>query len=465
MLGTAVAVVGGYYALKSGRFQQIVVKEISQKISDSGVQNNVIQDILGFKTPKTYLVLFLNNTEMRPGGGFIGAYAVVRVDKSTPSLLKVEGTEILDNLGKKDFTSEAPTPIKKYLKVDRWYFRDSNWSPDFASSSAKSLELYRKQGGEYGDQIDAVIGFTPTVMEEILKIHGPVQVNGQEFNSQNFTEQLEYEVEYGFKNKGVEFKDRKSMLADLAGVMVKSLAFDVVTHSGTYMKLAEKMIAEKHLVVYSPENILQDEAVKKNLDGQMRDFDGDYLLWADANLGALKTDVVLKKELFYSITLTGTGKYLATAKMKITHNGKFDWRISRYRDYARVFAPKGSQLVRAVGAMDMEKSTKVGTVDSGEENGKQWFGAFVAVEPGKIGELSFEYYLPENVVAKIKNKQYNLLVQKELGAVGVGLTLGLDFGINVMGANITESPNKYGDTRYDLISDLNIDREFSVQLK
>jgi hypothetical protein len=57
-----------------------------------------LKKLLGFEDTQNYLIEFLNNTELRPGGGFIGVYGVVKVKNGVPEVLKVEGTEILDNV-------------------------------------------------------------------------------------------------------------------------------------------------------------------------------------------------------------------------------------------------------------------------------------------------------------------------------------------------------------------------------
>ncbi len=453
----------GYWSIRSGNLQKVVVKEVSAQLTTNPAEKNLLQTILGFEKPRTYLILFLNNTEIRPGGGFIGAYALLQMDKGIPHLLKVEGTEILDNTGKKDFESVAPDPITKYLKVSRWYFRDSNWSPDFAISSQKSAELFLKQGG-LGEitGIDAVIGFTPSVIEEVLKIHGPIKINGEEFNATNFTEKLEYEVEYGYKSKGIEFAQRKNMLRDLAYSLLDNLRFDVFTKWQKYYDLSQRLLKEKQVVFYAQDNDEQNIFISKDWAGKMKPNVGDYLLWADANLGALKTDAVITRELTYIIAPTSTDKFVATAKMKFIHQGKFDWRTSRYRDYARVYVPTGSKFIKASGTMEAEKSIKTGVVDQGIENGRQWFGGFIAIEPGHTAELSFQYYLPENVATAIKNGEYDLLIQKQIGTNGVKLTLELDFDKKLVSAIPGENPNKYGDNRYDLSADLKEDREFKV---
>lgn len=461
-LGTAT---WAYFAFRSGNLQKVVVNKVANQVTGNPAEKGILNTVLGFETPRTYLILFLNNTEMRPGGGFIGAYGLLKIDKGIPYLIKVEGTEILDNLGKKDFPSIAPAPITKYLKVSRWFFRDSNWSPDFSVSAQKSADLFLKQGGLVGaEKIDAVIGFTPTVIEEILKIHGPIKINGEEFNAQNFTEKLEYEVEYGYSKRGLEFAERKNMLRDLAYGLLAQLRFDIFKNWQKYHDLLQRVLKEKQIVAYAANSDEQALLFQKDWAGAMKPTVQDYLLWADANLGALKTDAALDRELSYVVTPDKNGKFVASVKMKFIHKGKFDWRTSRYLDYARVFVPVGSQLIKVNGSMEKQKSTKPGIVDQGIENGRQWFGAFIAVEPGRIGELSFDYYLSENIVTEIKNGSYELTVQKQIGTIAPKLTLALDFGKKLISAYPGEQPDKHGDSRYDLIFDLREDREFKVKL-
>ncbi|MGH7246431.1 MAG: DUF4012 domain-containing protein, partial [Candidatus Levyibacteriota bacterium] len=59
-------------------------KNLSDLQNVLGLLTNTIDvypSVFGFDKKKTYLVLLQNNMELRPGGGFIGSYAVVSVDK------------------------------------------------------------------------------------------------------------------------------------------------------------------------------------------------------------------------------------------------------------------------------------------------------------------------------------------------------------------------------------------------
>ena len=123
-----------FFWYRSGGLQQTVIQEVGKRfmtieeankppvvdgqtpvvISDAAGAN-FVQTFFGMEEPQTFLVLFLNNTELRPAGGFIGTYSVIKMDKAKPQVIKVEGTEILDNLAPKNFPSVPPMPINKYL--------------------------------------------------------------------------------------------------------------------------------------------------------------------------------------------------------------------------------------------------------------------------------------------------------------------------------------------------------------
>ncbi|HLD61271.1 MAG TPA: DUF4012 domain-containing protein, partial [Patescibacteria group bacterium] len=260
-----------YSWYKNGALQEFVVDTVTNKIVEDPAEQNLLREALGFGEPRTYLLLLLNNTELRPGGGFIGTYGVIRMNQGSAEIVKVEGTEILDNSAPKDLVSVPPEPIKKHLGVSKWYFRDSNWSPDFVSSSEKALELYSKERGVAASEIDAVIGITPTVVEELLKIIGPIEVDGLQLNSENFTEKVEYEVEYGYNEKGILRRDRKQLLGDLTHILGEKVRTTAFEHWSDYFDLARRMVAEKHVMVYMVNSEEQAIASNHGWTGEMRD--------------------------------------------------------------------------------------------------------------------------------------------------------------------------------------------------
>lgn len=445
----------GFFALKSGyesgALQKTIVKR-TLPYNQYATATPFIDAALGMKRPRFYLLLFLNNTELRPGGGFIGSYAVVKVDKGKPEILKIEGTEILDN-NAKGVGLTPPAPLAKYLKIKTWQFRDSNWSPDFPTDAEQALAMYRAEGGYMADSISAVIGITPTLFEELLKITGPVAAGGIEFNSSNFTETLEYEVEYGYEDRGLSFSERKKMLTDLAKAMIPKLLSASITHWSDFMNLLPSMVSKKQLIIYSTDPLEEAFLLAQGAGGEMKQATGDYLMWVDANLGALKTDVVIKRNLNYGLTSSPSGT-VAVASMTFQNLGTTSWRTTKYLDYARVYVPKGSKLIKVNGSQEM--------IAEGDEGGNHWFGAFISVGPGKTGTLTFTYQLPSGVDRSLADNRYSLYVQKQAGTISSGLTLNLKFAKKLVKASVPEASDQFGDNVYFLKTDLGTDREFKL---
>ncbi len=469
VLGAGVSA-AGYYFVKHTNTAQIltipfVQKELTKKVGEE--YNGLISDLpdwLGLTEPKTYLLLFLNNTELRPGGGFIGSYAVLRVDKGRPQVLQVEGTESLDRAADRSKLPLPPEVLKAHLGVDRWYFRDSNWSPDFAKSSAQSLALFKAENGVSANDIDAVIGVTTHVLEEIMQRTGPITVQGIEFKADNVVEKLEYEVEYGYKNRGVTFQDRKQVLGQLFHEFVVRLGPDVIRHPSEYGELVARLASEKQLMAYGVEKNTQEKLASYGWAGTFAPTSTDYLLWVDANLAALKTDHAMRRSLSYEIK-PEAGGYVATAKMVFENTGKFDWRTTRYRTFTRVYVPAGSELISSEGALAWDRTNKTGNVTVEDESGSRVFGAFISIEPGDTKTLSFTYRLPGKVAEAIKAGDYTLAVPKALGTYPYKLTLALDFGTNITGAEPAEAKVDWGNTLYSQVTELRTDRNFAVKLK
>jgi len=440
-----------------------VQDQVREKLGDENTELfNLLPRFLGFTEPVNYLLLFQNNTEIRPSGGFLGVYAVVKVDKGRMEILKVEGTEVLDKNTPEDWKPTPPKIISEHLKVDRWYFRDANWSPDYVESVEDVLKLYKGEEGLLADEIDAVVAITPTVLEKFIEKIGPVVVQDIEFTVDNVTEKLEYEVEYGYDDKGIPFHERKQIIEPFMQELLHSLKIKSLTNIQNYFELVQDLAKEKQILFYSFDEDTQKEFDDRDWSGRVRQVEGDYLIWVDANLAALKTDHAIERVLNYSFEPQEDGRILATAEMEYTHNGSFDWRTTRYRTYARVYVPVGSEFVESRGSMAWDRTDKPSVIDQGEELGKQWFGAFIAIEPGNIGKLSFSYFLPESISSQIQNNSYTLFVQKQAGTIDHSLTLELKFGNNIVSAYPEEKLEEWGDEIYRYKGDLRLDRKFEV---
>lgn len=427
--------------------------------------------LAGYPHPKDTLVLFLNNAELRPGGGFIGTVGRLLVRDATIQSLVTRDAYAIDEPAEAFLHLPPPAPLAQYLGLNRWFMRDANWSPDFARSAELTTHFYEREisGGVPIEQIDNVIAFTPSFASELLRITGPIFVQSQTFRADNLFDLLEYQVEQGFREQGTPFHQRKEILAELVNATIDALLAVPAARLEEILAVIDQGFREKQLLLYDRDPNVQAEIEVREWGGRVLPGGGDFVMMVDANFGSLKSDPVVKRRIDYSIVPDGDS-FLGTVAITYLHEGRFDWKTTRYRTYARLYVPEGSEFWNAAGTLQDDK-IKNPTREPGEVtvaldpeiSGAVSFGAFTAVEPGEERTLLFTYRLAPQVVEAIRRGEYHLRAQKQLGAFTHELTLDLDFGKTVTSAGPAESHEQLFDSRYRVRTDLREDREFTVK--
>lgn len=419
-------------------------------------------DLAGIGMDRQWLILFMNDMEIRPGGGFLGVYGLATVRDGDITALDVSDTFSVDVLVQNDETYQVapPDPIRDYIGVDKWYFRDANWSPDFAESSRVSVQLLRQELAQVGQpvpEVHGVIGITPTFASWLMDLTGPITIEGEEFNSENLPTKLEFEVEQGYIEDGIAFEHRKAIVGELTNELTDRLMELPLEQYPALFATVARGFTEKHVGLYSPDESTQASFADAGWSGKV-DMKGhdDVLMVVDANMVALKTDPAVKRDIRYTIDKQAND-YVASVSITYDHQGEYDFFTSRYRTYTRVYTPLGSELISVHGALS-EATTQ-------EDLGLTYFGAFTAIEPGETGVLTFVYKLPPSVAEAIDRGVYELRVLKQMGAQNNSLTVHLDFGKKVKAALPSEDRTNFGDTAYTSNTILDQNQSFVVELE
>lgn len=349
---------------------------------------------------KTLLVLFQNNMEIRPGGGFIGAFGIIKLKDA--KIISMETHDLSNFDARIPDTVPTPYPMQETLRVKSWKMRDSNYSPDFAVNAKKAEEFYHMGQGQ--EQFDGVIGITSNVLTSILKITGPISIEGYPgtYDSNNAVLSLEYQVEKAFEQQGIDRGERKSVMSDLAREIEKRVFAFSVSQKIELAKVLLSDLNQKDIQLNFKNSDLQKLAADANWTGAVdQDWNKDYLMTSDANLGAFKSDYYVKRSIEYLVDLS---KEVPTASLKITYQHtaqQKDWMTRDYTDYLRVYVPENSWLIDQQNFND----TKFGS-----ELGKKYFGAIVRVPIGTSKTVQINYTLPQAV-----KYDYNLKIQKQAG--------------------------------------------------
>ncbi len=406
-----------------------VLMPIYSKISEFKYQLNQAIDLMDKITPLSqllptlsgypelsrFLILLQNNDELRPSGGFIGLFGLLETKNGEIIYLKTSDSYYLDMPAVGKWQKEPPLPIKKYLKVKNWYLRDANWSPDWPTSAQKIQEIYNGETlaiGQIPPSFTGVIAINPDFVADLINLVGPITVADETYTPDNFQELLQYNVEVAYKEQDISSWDRKEIINDLITELKKKLFKLPANRWKDLLTVLDNNIISKNIQVYLTDSNLQNLAQSLGVTGEVKETKGDYLMIVDANLGAFKSDAVIKKRASYFVQEEGND-LVATIKLNYRHEGNFDWRTTRYRSYTRIYTPLGSELISLNGLKgknpDFDSSDDI-SLD------KTVIGFFWTIEPGYNEEVIIKYKLPKKIITAVgKDSYYNLYWQKQAG--------------------------------------------------
>lgn len=353
------------------------------------------------KETQTYLILFQNNMELRPGGGYIGSFGILKLKEGKVVEIGVHDTNVFDSR----FSSEVelPYPMQETLGIKNWELRDSNWSPDFYENAEKAVELYRVQGG--AEKLDGVVAISTELLGSFLELTGPVSVDGYpgEYNSENAVLKLEYQVQRGYKEQGIEKGERKYIMKYLAKEILEKTQNLSLNEKRKLLLKLEDHLNQKDVMLNFFDSEIQEEIARLSWDGKVIENQlMDYLMMVDANLGAYKTDAKMERSFNYKVNFLGEKP---TARLEITYINTAknkDWMTSDYQSYLRVYTPSGSWLIDSNNHHPMK---------FGDEFNKKYFGTLIYVPIAQTKTYYFEYLLAD----EIKPEDYHLTIQKQSG--------------------------------------------------
>jgi hypothetical protein len=371
---------------------------------------------------KKYLIFFQNNAELRPAGGFWGSYAVADFDHGNLKSLNFQ-----TNIYKLDQAYEAKNGKQAAPAVYPPYYgnitlRDSNQFNDFRESATSALDFYHK---ESGDTADGVIALDTTLITNLLKLIGPIDMQAYQttITDQNFLDVVQYQVEIGYfqdKSNWAE-NEPKKMLADMMPIFISKIFSDLKSsdNQAKIISLLSQSLSEKHLLFFANDQSSQSYFEDKNVAGQIKPTAGDYFMLLNTNVNGGKSSLNISETVSQQIAIDQNGQATKTVDIKRHHNGNGVWPDSTNITYNKILAPKGSvikdyQLLSGNNLFNNQSPVVGNPYKVSEENGLTVFGFWQNTVPGGDSETKIIYDLPKSLKF---SSSYRLLMQKQPGTL------------------------------------------------
>lgn len=363
-----------------------------------------------------HLVLFQNNAELRPTGGFIGSFAEV-----TSNNFWLEDVDFESNIYKRDnqFTrQETIIPrdqvLAEFIPEDGLALRDSNWSPDFSQAASDIAWFYRQEGGS---DLNTLIALNSDFFKDLLDIIGPIDMvkYNLQVDSKNFNEVLQQQIEetYYQSKENESVSEPKSILAEMMPIVL--VRAKKIKNIFPIYRLIISSLKNKNIILYSFNQDQEKNIKDKNWGGSIHQTNNDYLYINHANLGANKSSIYINEEIKYNLKDVNSN---LTAELNINRFYPENKYNEENINFTRVYVPKDSSLLKAYGnGKDILDEVQV-SLDSG----KTVFRLWTNVSAGQSTNVKLIYKLPENMGLD----NYNLTLQKQPGAVNQTFEFSID---------------------------------------
>jgi len=394
--------------------------------------------LLGIDKDQFYLIIFQNDGEIRPTGGFLTAFGILKISKGKISPVLSQDIYSLD--GKLAKTELAPEVLIKYLRLPygeeakagrkpQWRIRDTNLSPDFAESMKKFYEYYVKVAGK-GD-LNGILAIDTKVLVELLKIIGSVGVpewgnfSAQEDKRCNCPQVVYRLEELADKPISGTNLSRKAVIAPLMHSVLLNAFQSPKAKLPLLLQAGLKLISEKHLLVYLFDEGAQKAAEAFNLGGRIKSYEGDYFHLNDCSFSGAKSNLFIKQEIEQKIELGSDGALTKTVTINYKNPApasncnleKGDLCLNApYRDWVRIYVPKDSVLISTNGFETEAKTSE----DLGKTVFEGFFGDKYPLRPQSTAKIIFKYKLPFSLE---KGENYRLLIQKQPGVESYTYTI------------------------------------------
>lgn len=351
--------------------------------------------VFGLYKPTKVLVIFQNNHELRPTGGFMGSYATFTFDKF--KIKDFQTFDIYDADGHVLNYVAPPEAIQTAFQLGSWRLRDANWDPDFSKSAKTILWFFEQAGIETPDILAAV---NLSAIEKIFKI----LPNGLYLGDYTLNVSADTLWDITQQHSQSDFfpgsKQKKEFIYDLSKELMNEFVKLPIIQKIKLVTTLSGLFKEKDVQAYSVNPEIQKTFVELKWDGSLKKplcpslapfCTPERIEIVEANLGSNKSNCCVTRRVKLEVEKNGQ---IINHKLKITFSNQDNdqnkkWG-GRYLANIRIFV--------------------------NDEVMEKW----VNILPGAEQTIDFDYQLPR---AKILFSPLFLIFQKQSGIDSFPLTI------------------------------------------
>lgn len=238
--------------------------------------------------PKRYLVAFQNSAEARGTGGIIGAFAIANIGNASVSIERAGSNFLLQS--QPALPISMPAEFIDLYRNDAAIWQNSNLSPHFPYGARIWLALWQKQ---FSEQLDGVITLDPVVLSFLLRATGPIQVQGNEINSENVVREALSDSYLRYERDNVARKQYLVEIIEKAGVATLSPAISPIS----LITSLSQPLQDHRILIYSTNKAIQSSLRKSKVAGTVSSRPSNEYRLVLQNTAGNKMDFYIDRQL------------------------------------------------------------------------------------------------------------------------------------------------------------------------
>jgi hypothetical protein len=388
--------------------------------------------MLGQSGPREYLVLSLNNAEVRAVGGIPGALSVIRVDDGRISLAAQSPGSAMGE------RSDPVLPLTAaeealYRPLLGEFMQDVTLTPDFARTGQLASAMWAEHTGQ---AVDGVISVDPVALGYMLRGLEPIPVSGYEVTADNAAELLLSTVYRTFDDP----REQDAFFAGVTAGVVASVTSGSTPLDGM-VRGAVRAAGEGRIRIWSADSEEQAVLAPLGIAGALpsssaqssaigvyfNDATGakmDYYLRAavEVAVGQCRADGRPLIRVAVRVASTAPADAATSLPRYVTGGGRYGVAPGDTKTNVYVYAPPGSLAFGVT--VDGEQYAFA----SAEHEGRSAAGVPVLLQPGRAATVAFWFLAPTGTATDTTVEHTPLVapVEVTLGRVldCAGLVLG-----------------------------------------
>ena len=427
--------------LKEYSYNFVRLKKESEAISGSlsEVKNlaDLLPSIFGGKTPRTYIILIIDNSIARPGGGVIKGY--IRLIFSNGNVF-LEPVDDLSKINKRLREIQYDYPLEgNYLNALNPYNLERFLSIADFSISAKNIS---KVFSSIDEPVDGVIGITQTFFKEALQAIGPITI-------------FDTEIVSSVNIADLFMVNSKISLSLFIDKFLSNLSLLSAERRSLLLSVLLKNIRNKDIIFNF--NNEQEQQFLKNYDfsGEFNISNSDSIFIDDVNTLNNHTSSDVKSSLLKTIMIRSNGQVIISLKLTRDHEG-----ISGVnKNYTEFWVPAGSTLISYSGFGGIRETKEVFSSD--DVFGKTVFRGWTSLKPGQKKIFKLVYSLPSRIKLTTFESLFTSIIHTQVGMSPLDTVVVIKQDNGVIVNSILPAPQ---DSRSGVISK-SVDNSFEISFR